>query len=522
MNIRRLLSRTGLAGLAAAAVALTGMTLLTPSDAQAQSAARVESQTRPNFGVLLDPPSRGSRARGAHRRGNYGDHRPGYRPGPPRPGGEEVVLVDCGGNPGTGAVEDAVRRVRPGGTLIIRARGGACVGWLNIDKPMTILGEGRIDLDDWNRGIEPTLQAPDGYPCLSVAPGVRVEVRDIVFAAPQSGRAACIDGLDGEILLNNVGLRYAGDEAAIYAEGGLLDMRKVKIDAQTSSAAVVADRATLITDDVILSGALRGVEIVPGAERESEISRTRFVGPNTVHAAGANTIGLLIGGGRTFGRVTLNNVTICGYNDLVSVENGGVIINRSRLCAAQRGVVVYSGSAIVRDSRIARVDGGVVVGLGDATVVGNVFAGVYYPTRGRVEESNNRLWSRSEENCRPRPVQRYRDRYSLSWEDRGGYRCELNDYPRAWWEQDEGSYGYPYENYAYRPDQWDRYRDGWGWYDCNGRYVNDNRYRGDDRWSRGGWGRDRECRVKSNGPGFRLFPEIDAYLDVDAGLSIGW
>lgn len=521
MNIRRLLSRTGFAGIAAAAVALTGMIALAPSDAQAQSAARVESQTRPNFGVLLDPPSRGSRARGSHRRGNYGDHRPGYRPGPPRPGGEEVVLIDCGGNPGTGAVEDAVRRVRPGGTLIIRARGGACVGWLNIDKPMTILGEGRIDLDDWSRGIEPTLQAPDGYPCLSVAPGVRVEVRDIVFAAPQAGRAACIDGLDGEILLNNVGLRYAGEEAAIYAEGGVLDMRKVKIDAQTRSASIVADRATLTTDDVILAGSLIGVEIVPGAERESALSRTRFVGPNTVDEAGANTIGLLIGGGRQFGRVTLNNVTICGYNDLISVENAGVVINRSRLCAAKRGMIIYSGSGVIRDSRIARVDDGVLVGLGDASVIGNVFAGVYNPVVGPAEIANNRVWSRGDL-CKPRMVQRYRDRYSPSWEERGGYRCEISGYPQAWWEQDEGSYGYPYENYAYRQDQWDRYRDGWGWYDCRGQYVNNNRYRGDDRWSRGGWGSDRECRERSSGPGFRLFPEVDAWLDVDAGLSIGW
>lgn len=513
--------RSLLAGLASVVLAVAGLTLIAPSEAQAQSAARVESQTRPNFGVLLDPPSRGSRARGSHRRGNYGDHRPGHRPGPPRQGGEEVVLIDCGGNPGSGAVEDAVRRVRPGGTLIIRARGGPCVGWLNIDKPMTILGEGRIDLDDWDRGIEPTLQAPDGYPCMSVAPGVRVEVRDIVFASPQGGRAACIDGLDGEIILNNVGLRHAGDQAAIYAEGGIIDIRKSRIEAQTTTAAIVADAATLTTDDLILRGSHWGIELVPGGAGESQISRTRFVGPNTNDQNGANSIGLVVGGGRVFGRVTLNNVTICGYNDLVSVENGGVIINRSRLCAAKRGVVVYSGSAVVRDSRIARVDEGVVVGLGEASVIGNVFAGVYVPFHQGIEASENRVWSRADQ-CKPSRVQRYRDRYSLAWEDRGGFRCEISDYPRAWWDQDEGSYGYPYENYAYRPDQWDRYRDGWGWYDCRGNYVNDTRYRGDDRWSRGGWGRDRECRERSNGPGFRLFPEIDAYLDVDAGLSIGW
>src|SRR5690606_26172306 len=101
-------------------------------EAQAQTAARVESQTRPNFGLLLDPPAR-SRARAQHRRWDYRSHhrgrdwRPDHRPYPPRL--EEVVLVDCGGNPGSGALESAVARVAPGGTLILRARGGACVGW---------------------------------------------------------------------------------------------------------------------------------------------------------------------------------------------------------------------------------------------------------------------------------------------------------------------------------------------------------------------------------------------------------
>ncbi|MGZ9100125.1 MAG: hypothetical protein ACXW3O_10510, partial [Brevundimonas sp.] len=123
-------------GAAAIAVAVGAFVLTDAPTARAQVAAKVESQTRPNFGILLDPPTRSYRNRGSsHRRYDYRRHRPDWRPGYPGgyPRGEEVVLVDCGGNPGSGGVEDAVRRVRPGGTLVIRARGGACVGWLNID-----------------------------------------------------------------------------------------------------------------------------------------------------------------------------------------------------------------------------------------------------------------------------------------------------------------------------------------------------------------------------------------------------
>lgn len=116
---------------AVSGMALIGLAGLADGPASAQTAAKVESQTRPNFGILLDPPTR-TRAR-PQRRWSYGDHRrrwdhgygrgPGYPP--PPVASEQVVLIDCGGNPGSGGLENAVARVAPGGTLIIRGRAGA-------------------------------------------------------------------------------------------------------------------------------------------------------------------------------------------------------------------------------------------------------------------------------------------------------------------------------------------------------------------------------------------------------------
>lgn len=512
-------------GVAAIAAAVSAFVLTDAPTARAQVAAKVESQTRPNFGLLLDPPTRSSRGR-THRRWDYRTHRPDWRPDPfPRPGGEEVVLVDCGGNPGTGAVEDAVRRVRPGGTLVVRARGGPCVGWLNIDKPMTIIGESRIDLRDWDRGLAPTLQAPDGFPCVTVAPGVRVEIRDMVFASPHGRVAACVVGVDAEIVMSAVGFQHAGEEAAIYADGGLVDIRGSRIDAQTPTAAIVAERAVLTTDDLIIGGARTGIEIVPGAPRASQISRTRLRGPNSRERTGPRSIGLMVGGGREFGQVQVVRTTICGYDDGVSIEGAGVNITRSRICMVGTGVAVYSGSIALSESRIARAGTGVLVGLGSGSVIGNDFAGVetIIDARGNnLIVSNNRVWSNYGNTCQPHPVQRYHDRYSLSWPEdpRYGYHCEVSEYPRAWWQQDEGTFGLAYEDYAYRPEQYDRYLAGWGWYDCDGRYVVDNRWRGDDRWNRGGWGRDRTCRERSNGPGLRLLPDVSGHIDI--GVDIGW
>ena len=237
-------------GALAALAVVGGLTVAAPQ-VQAQTAARVESQTRPNFGLLLDPPASRARPQRQPRRFNYGSHRldwhPGQPPYGPIGGSEEIVLVDCGGNPGTGAVEDAVRRVRPGGTLVIRARAGACVGWLNVDKPLTIIGEGGFDPRRWNENAPATLQAPDGLPCITVASGVRVELRDIVLSSPRGGDAACIVSYGATIATNRVGIRHAGDEAAIYADGCEIDLRDTVIDAQTLGAAIVADGAALTT-----------------------------------------------------------------------------------------------------------------------------------------------------------------------------------------------------------------------------------------------------------------------------------
>lgn len=490
--------RSSLIGAAALALTVAAGVATQAPQAQAQVAAKVESQTRPNFGVLLDPPTRSYRSRNLHRRYDYGRHRPDWRPGWPGghghgPGGQEVVLVDCGGNPGTGAVEDAVRRVRPGGTLIIRARAGACVGWLNIDKPLTIIGEGGFDPRDWTRNPTPTLQAPDGLPCMTVAQGVRVEIRDMVFASPRAGDAACLVGYGAEIVMNRVGFRHAGDEAAIYADGGLLDLRNAVVDAQTVAPAIVMDGGTFTGHELTVTGSQSGIELTPGAGAASTLTAATLVGSEQPVNFGPRAIGLMVRAGREYGRVEVSNAKICGYVEGVVVEGASVSVANSRLCKADKGAVLYNGELTLTDSRI-RAETGVAAASGRAIVRNNVFSRVrdviYAENRAVIEASGNRVWSRYDI-CRPRFDPRWRDRYTPSWDrgqDRGWY-CENRPYPRDWWDADEGSLGVPYANDAYELDGYDRFQQGYGWYDRDGRYISDDRRRGDDRWRGGGWGR---------------------------------
>ena len=426
--------------LAASALAVT---LASAPEAFAQTAARVESQTRPNFGRLLDPPASQRSRSGAHRRWSYGNHYPGWNGAPPpihQPGGsEEIVLVDCGGNPGTGAVEAAVQRVRPGGTLVIRARGGACVGWLNIDTP-------------------------------------------------QGGDAACIVNYGGQVIMSRSGIRHSGDEAAILSDGGLVDLRDVVIDARTIAPAIVADGATLTTWETVVTGAQSGIELTPGTGDPSRIDSTTLVGVETPNNYGPRSIGISVRSRRDYGRVEVSNTKVCGYVEGVAIEGASVTIDGSKICQSDKGVVLYNGALSLTNSRIRADTVGVGLASGRAVVTDNIFVGVaavfQQEYRAQLTASGNRVWSDSL--CRPsyRPV--YQDRYAPYWDQGGqGYQCQRSAYPRDWWDEMDGAYGDPYDDYAYSPTGYDRFQQGYGWYNGQGQYVDQPTPRGEDRWRDG-------------------------------------
>jgi hypothetical protein len=497
------------------ALAVTAGLSVAAQDAHAQTAARVESQTRPNFGLLLDPPA-AQPARPRHNRNWSARWRPPQsgpvQPPLPLPGGEEVVLVDCGGNPGSGGVEAAVARLRPGGSLILRSTAGACVGLLRIDKPLTVIGDAGLDPRNWDRDAAPTLQAPDGAPCVVVSPGVRVTFRDVVFAAPRAGDSACIIGYDAEIMLNRVSVRYTGDAPAILADGGLLDMRDVEVAAETLSAGIVADQASVNADDLWVTNAVSGMEITAGDGPISRLNRVRLVGSGEQSAFGPRPVGLSILASRNQDLVELTNSKICGYPDGVILEGAKFRIDHSRICGTIQAVTVHGGEALIENSRITASETGVFADAGIVTLRRNIFAGNGYPAfprrNGRIVPEDNHVWSARQE-CAPGYAMVYGNRHIPVWNAASsyggsgfgpGFVCHNTPYPRDWWERDEQDLGVAYDPRVSLPQEYQNFQRGRGWYDCQGTYVDSTRYFDDERWSRGPEGFNRTC---PRPPGYR-------------------
>lgn len=405
--------RRGLAGAIAVvlATALALPVLSTPEPAQAQ-AARVEATTRPDFGLLLDPPPQ--RRRPVERR--TWRHRDRFNPEWHRPPlsawSRDVALVDCSLHRDPEILNAAIRYLRPGGTLVLRSGAEGCVGWLNLDKSIVVIGEGSVRIDGFDSHAPVSFRPQDGLPCVTVAAGVRAEFRDIVFHAPYAGDAACIVSYGGQVLMERSVIHYSGNDAAIFAQGGQIDLRDTLIVAETYGAGIVAQEALLQTDDLWLTGASIGIEITAGAGSDNELHGLRMRGVGRPEGYTRRTTGVLVQSERAVGQVRLIEPIICGYSEGLVIDGGSLHMHGGALCEARRGAFVFNGNLRIEHAFIQADDVGVLVDDGDATVIQTGFIGGRLPEDqiadygGQVEFDQVRFY----DYCRPqRLVLNFRD-----------------------------------------------------------------------------------------------------------------
>ena len=335
---------------AAAVGAAVAIGLACGLPAQAAPDAKVDQQIRPNFNLLLSPP-----LRRAYRPEPWRFHRgfPDYYPGRARPLLMQTITVDCGDpRNGPAPLNAALYDLADNGILYIRSRSGAvCHETLEIDHPVIIAGEAAPAFDPGpDRGPARLAPAP-GAPCVRIAPGVKgVELRDLSIDDTQGGRSACIEALDADVALVHTLIRYQGDASAIFVQGGKFLARNSTIDARTNDAAVLADGAVVDFHRVKIMADVRGIDITPAIGE----SRLVQVGVMATGVGLPGSTGITVRDQRSgSGTLLVADAVLRGWVTGVYVDRGGKLeLTNSRLLRTNRGVISDYGVVKVHQNAV--------------------------------------------------------------------------------------------------------------------------------------------------------------------------
>src|SRR5690606_24710607 len=134
-----------------------------------------------------------------------------------------------------------------------------------------------------------------------------------------------------------------GDEAAIYVDGGQMDIRNSIIEAATIAPAVAADGAAVTAYELTIGGAQVGMDLTPEAGQTSRLTQVSMRGVEEPNNFGPLPNGLIVRAARVYGRVEVASSRICGYVEGVAVEGASVEVRDSRICRADKGAVLYNG-----------------------------------------------------------------------------------------------------------------------------------------------------------------------------------
>ena len=358
--------------------------------------AQIDSQLRPHFGELLNPPIRryhpyrpvyrlnrwesGYGGQYAplgpdydHYQGPWTDRRWRSDHGYPVQGPIQTITVDCGdASAGPTPLSDALFALADGGTLYIRSGGRACSEPLVITRPVTIVGEAASAFDSNSPG-PPVIAPPPGQPCIQVMPGAgRVELRDLILRADHAGPAACIQSWDTELALVHADVRYAGDASAVYVSGGRLVGRHSQVGSGGYDPAVTTEGASLDLDNFDITTAVNGLDITPGtgpiALDHVGVSNAPGVDPSLTPETGI-TIRYAPHGGEP---LALRNSHVSGFRTGLWLDQGariqvaGLSVSHAVIAVVSRAVDLnLTGSTLTVAST------GVYVVMGHARIVKN-------------------------------------------------------------------------------------------------------------------------------------------------------
>lgn len=439
-------------GLALAAAAAA---LLAAPSIEAYPDARVEAQTRPDFGLLINPPLR--RHKRPHRgTGGYGRDRwgpggygPDYRPhdwdGPLR----DVALVDCSDARSPHDINYALASLAPGGTLILRtAADQGCLDAIHITKPVTIQGDGgqiwsprgsrrhwRGERNDSYANDEAAPAAAPGTPAddLSANDDQAAAIDDQTYDDEDGddGRRAgtgdvrrddfvglaahlksrpgqvCIDIAPGagKVVLRNLVIdqRQGGEAPCIYAENADLRIENSIIRYAGDSSAIYVEGGTLsISQDTLVDASTYDRAIYAERTRVDLRDFTLTGEPGI----GVELVGPLKDSNITdvefYSRQQAPVFSTPSVGLVISAANalGELDVNRARICGFGIGVWQQGANDTnIRRGLICHTGKGIVAAGGDmsvdGTVIGASLLGVQVGAAHRLDLNNLTIYGTS-------------------------------------------------------------------------------------------------------------------------------
>jgi hypothetical protein len=320
-------------------------------------AAQTHAMIEPCFGALLSPKlisCYGFKPRRYHGH-DYKNQR-------------SSVTIDCDRDSGR-AIADKIRRVRSGGT--VKFKGAVCRASLEFSRSVNLIGTGSTT------GAT-VLQAVDGLSCVRVNPSaIKVTITNLVLVSRRGGQNACIQSTGSEVSLENIGLRYEGDAAALMVYNGRLNMVDSYVAAKSRYAAVVINNGSAYLRNISIGSTADGLRA--NLKDDSEIQGLSLVqlGDWNGFARGEDGSGVDIKLDSSDSILNLDSVEIYNFAKGLSLSgNGEALVSRAKIEQVDMGM----SSSLVRlravDSVIMAREIGIQVSSGIAYLGYNRISGV--------------------------------------------------------------------------------------------------------------------------------------------------
>jgi hypothetical protein len=364
-------ARSGLVGMGLAVLMALPLTALAshasadPFQTRGFNDARVSASIRPCFGMLLGPEMHTCGYR--HEGPRYGYYNSGGIGG-----GRYDATVDCD-RAHPGYVEEVAAHIRDGGVLYLKAHERSCVVSLVINRSITIIGQG------YGPNQIPVIVAPDGESCISIKPSAqRVILKDLYISSPRGDDSDCVVSTNSEVTVQGTEIRYQGNQAAIHANGGRLNLIEGShIIAKTRGFAVTLSKVTLLAEDSEIASTVSGIRA--DLNGDSDIHGVTLQQLADWHGFdrgnGGKGLDLKLIDGDSI--VNLSDLTINFFPDGVLLDgNGEGLLSHSLIRGADHGVTSWLERTRIIENTIIADEIGVEVKQGTTYIGRNEIAGV--------------------------------------------------------------------------------------------------------------------------------------------------